>query len=51
MNYIILREMSHVNLEKKVNEYIPEGYSPMGGLTIIKAFQGLEYYQAIIKNK
>lgn len=47
MEYIILRAVTLPELEKKVNEYIKQGWRPQGGVTHYNT--GTNHSQAMIK--
>lgn len=50
MEYIILEDYSSINLEKKVNEKLKEGFKCQGGVT--RFVDRLEIYmQAMVKDK
>ena len=56
MKYIIVKtygEEDHLDLEKKVNEKIKNGYEPIGGITVIKRaeyeYGPYWYFQAMIQ--
>ena len=52
MDYVILEDFELVNLQEKVNSYIKENYSPIGGITAVNQKEGfIEYLQAMQKNK
>lgn len=53
MDYKIVKTYGledHLDLEKRVNREIKNGYEPIGGITIIKSLDGSDrYFQAMIK--
>lgn len=49
-NYIIVEEYFPSTLQRKVNEYIDEGYVPCGGISMILVYNKQEkYVQAMVK--
>ncbi len=48
--YTIVRANSAYHLEKVVNEYISEGYRPIGGVSVYTADGRIEFFQAMLMN-
>ena len=48
MKYKILSQGSRVALVNEVEEYIEQGWEPLGGVSVV-GYQGVQYFQAMIK--
>ena len=46
--YIIVQESGASNLEVSVNDFIENGYMPIGGVSILDQHAGFVYVQAMI---
>lgn len=47
--YIILKSIDHKKLEKEVNEFIENGFVPLGNLTVAIRQEELDFVQAMVK--
>lgn len=46
--YIIVQEQGETNIQESVNDFIENGYMPIGGVSFIDQHAGFVYVQAMI---
>lgn len=49
--YIIVKESGVITMQESVNDFIENGYMPIGGVSILDQHAGFVYVQAMILNE